>query len=107
MVKSDDYQGRVDAVFRRLEHSLEVFDPDELDYSTSDGVLRFDFADGTRFVLNRQSAVEELWFAAGVEAWHFAWDGARGVWRDVKRGDELFARLASSVAAKLGRAVGL
>ena len=34
-----------------------------------------------RYVLNRQTATNQMWFAAGASAWHFAFDaaGERGV----------------------------
>lgn len=85
---------------------LEDFDPDELDYSTTDGVVVLEFADGTRFVLNRQAGSSQMWFAAGARAWHYDWDAATETWRDDRDGHELFVNVKRSVSEKLGRAVG-
>jgi iron donor protein CyaY len=63
------------------------------------------FADGARFVLNRQSAVSQMWFAAGARAWHFRWDPALATWLDEKDGHPLLERLGGAVSHKLGRSV--
>ena len=100
-----EYIQNVDACLARIAQWLEPFDPDQLDYSTSDGVITLAFADKTRFVLNRQTAAHQMWFAAGARAWHYNWDGAKRVWVDDRDGHELFTNVAKTVSAKLGRAV--
>ena len=98
-----EYVRLADGCLERVAVWLEGFDPDELDYSTSDGVVTLEFADGSRFVLNRQAGANQMWFAAGARAWHYDWDG--GAWRDDRDGHELFANIASCVGDKLGRPV--
>jgi CyaY protein len=104
-VDEREFQKRADACLQQVARWLEGFDPDELDYSTSDGVVTLSFADGQRFVLNRQSAASQMWLAAGARAWHYRWDPARGAWLDDKDGHELLERLGRSVSEKLGRSV--
>jgi CyaY protein len=102
-----------DSTFRRLsDETLAVharwaaeFDPDELDYDEADGVLTLEFADGTRFVLNRQAGSRQMWYAAGARAWHYDWDPERRVWRDDRDGHELESNVRRTVAEKLGRTV--
>jgi CyaY protein len=99
-----------DATFRRLsdecleEHArwLDGFDPDELDYRLSDGVLTLEFGDGARFVLNRQAGSRQMWYAAGARAWHYDWDAAAGAWKDDRDGHELKANVRRTVKGKLG-----
>jgi len=98
-----EYLRRADACLEQVARWLEDFDPDDVDYSTADGMVTLQFADGTRFVVNRQSAARQIWVAAGARAWHYGWDGAREAWLDDRDGHELFANLAAVVAAKLGR----
>lgn len=96
-----------DATFRRLsdeclaQHArwLAGFDPDELDFREADGVLTLEFADGARFVLNRQAATRQMWYAAGARAWHYGWDGER--WVDDRDGHELGENLRKTVAERL------
>ena len=96
-----------DRCLSHVESWLEDFDPDELDFATSDGVVTLEFSDGTRFVLNRQAAADQMWFAAGARAWHYGWDADGERWCDDRDGHELFANVAGVVSEKLGRAVSL
>lgn len=84
---------------------LEEFDPDELDFETADGVVNLEFADGKRFVLNRQAGNHQMWFAAGARAYHYDWNPQTEAWQDDRDGHDLYAKLAEVVSAKLGRAV--
>lgn len=94
-----------DAIIRRVEDWLEDFDPDEIDFETADGVIKIQFEGGPTYVLNRQTATDQMWYAAGVKAWHYDRDEASGEWRCDKDGHELFSRISSTVSAKLGREV--
>ena len=60
-----------DDCFTAVTAWLEEFDPDEVDFAEADGVVKIQFPDGTTFVLNRQTAADQMWFAAGVRAWHY------------------------------------
>ena len=92
-----------DACLARVARSLEVFDPDEVDFATSDGVVTIEFADRARYVLNRQTAADQMWFAAGARAWHYEWDPARASWSCDKDGHDLYERISETVSEKLGR----
>ena len=94
-----------DACLERVENWLEDFDPDELDYEPADGVVKLIFADGTVFVLNRQTAADQMWLAAGARAWHYNWDAEQQSWRDDKEGGDLFDRISETVSKKLAREV--
>jgi len=102
-----EYQRLADACLERVADWLEAFDPDEVDYSTTDGVVTLEFADGKRFVLNRQAAASQMWFAAGARAWHYDWDADAGAWKDDRDEHELFARVAEAVSEKIGRQVSI
>lgn len=94
-----------DSCLERVATWLEAFDPDELDFTPSDGVLTLEFADGSKYILNRQTAASQMWFAAGARAWHFDWDADRETWIGDKDGAELFERIGEVVTQKLGRPV--
>lgn len=106
-METTEYLKHAGACLVKVENWLEDFDPDELDYTPSDGVITMEFADGTKFVLNRQGAASQVWLAAGARAWHFNFDAAAGQWIDDKEGRELFSRISEVVSAKLGRQVEL
>ncbi len=100
-----EYLLRADDCLSRVEAWLEEFDPDEVDYSTTDGMVSIEFPDGVRFVLNRQSGNDQMWFAAGVRAFHYDWQEDGESWRDDRDGHDLFAKIAEVVGEKIGRAV--
>ena len=97
------FQKLSDACIERVTAWLEDFDPDELDFTSTDGLLSFEFADGSKFILNRQSGNHQIWFAAGVRANHYDWDPETERWQDDRDGHQLFDRLVEAVAEKLGR----
>lgn len=99
------YLRLADECLARVARFCEPFDPDELDFATTDGVVTIEFADRVRYVLNRQAATNQMWFAAGARAWHYDWDERRGTWVDDRDGHDLFQRVSEVVSAKLGRAV--
>ena len=105
-MSNQEYQHLADACLARVESWLEELDPDEVDYSTADGMVTIEFADGTRFVLNRQSGNHQMWFAAGVRAWHYDWDPEGQTWLDDRDRHELYGRIGAVVGEKLGRPVG-
>ena len=67
--------------------------------------MKLIFADGTVFVLNRQTAADQMWLAAGARAWHYDWDAESEAWRDDKEGGDLYERIGETVSRKLGRDV--
>jgi len=84
---------------------LETFDPDELDYGTTDGVVQFEFPSGLRFVLNRQTAASQMWFAAGARAWHYNWQDEDRTWRGDRDGHDLLTNITRVVGETLGHGV--
>jgi CyaY protein len=72
----------------RLEEGLSDVDPDDVEISTSDGILRLDLRDGTKIVINSHRAARQIWMAAVSTAWHFD-PQPDGLWMAAKTGDEL------------------
>lgn len=91
---------------RHLEDAFADVDPDDVEVSTSDGVLRLDLRDGTRIVINSHRAARQIWMAAVATAWHF--DPVEGGgWRASKTNEELRTTLARLVKERTGVAVSL
>ncbi len=89
-----------------LEDAFADVDPDDIEVSTSDGVLRLDLRDGTRIVINSHRAARQIWMAAVASAWHFDPVG-EGRWRTPKTGEELRPTLAKIVRERIGVALSL
>jgi CyaY protein len=69
------------------------------------GVLELEFADGSRIVVNRHSAAQEIWVAAKSGGYHFRFDGSR--WLDSRDRRELLAVLSDLITGQSGDAVVL
>ena len=91
---------------RSIEDAFADIDPDLVEVSTSDGVLRLDLRDGTRIVINSHRAARQIWMAAVASAWHFdPVDG--GTWRAPKTGEELRPTLARVLRERIGLSLAL
>src|SRR5215475_11350332 len=99
-----------DRVARDELHELETaftdIDPDDVEVSSSEGVLRLDLRDGTRIVINSHRAARQIWMAAVASAWHFD-PSDDGVWRASRTGEELRPTLARVVRERIGLTVSL
>jgi iron-sulfur cluster assembly protein CyaY len=86
---------------RHLEDAFADVDPDQIEVSTSDGVLRLDLRDGTKIVINSHRAARQIWMAAIASAWHFD-PAPDGTWVASKSGDELRATVTRLVRERIG-----
>src|ERR1043166_562203 len=86
---------------RPLEDAFADVDPDDVEVSTSDGVLRLDLRDGTRIVINSHRAARQIWMAAIASAWHFD-PTPDGTWHAAKSNEELRTTLKRLVRERIG-----
>ncbi|HEY1850523.1 MAG TPA: iron donor protein CyaY [Candidatus Binataceae bacterium] len=84
---------------------LETLDPDEVDYVTGDGVVTIEFPDDSKFILSRQAATSQIWFAADARAWHYNFDSTTNRWVDDRDGHDLYGRIAEVISERVGHTV--
>ena len=100
-----EFTALADAALKRIDTALEASGAD-LDFAmVSAGVMEIEFDDGSKIIVNRHAAAQELWVAARTGGFHFRWDGH--VWRDTRNNDELMAALSAIVSAQSGATVSL
>lgn len=100
-----EYTRLADETLVRIEQALEQAG-DDVDFELAPGgILEVSFDNGSKIILNKQSATREIWVAAKSGGYHYRWDGA--LWRDGRSGDELFQALSGFVSAQAGRPVTL
>ena len=93
-----EFNQSVEAALSRIEHGIEGAD---LDFETpADGILEIEFDDGSKIIINRHGVAREIWVAARSGGFHFKSQG--DVWVDTKTGEDLYAKLATLVAAQGG-----
>ena len=88
---------------RSIERALDQSGVDADVELKEGGVLELEFGNGSKIIVNRHGAAQEIWVAARSGGFHFRWDGA--VWRDTRDGAELFAALSKLVSAQSGTGV--
>jgi len=69
------------------------------------GVLEVEFEDGTKIIVNKHGAAQEIWVAAKSGGFHFKYDDGR--WLDTRSKEELFASLSKLASQQAGEAVEL
>lgn len=100
-----EYVRLADEVFSRIENALDDCSAD-VDYEIlAGGILELEFDNGSKIVINRQSATQEIWVAAKSGGFHYRW--ADGDWRDTRSGEELLQALSRLVSEQAGEPVTL
>lgn len=106
---STDHQFEMlaDQFMESVLQTLDELDPDELDSQLAMGVLTMEFEDGSKCIMNRQVAAQQIWLAAGATAWHFDYDAHSDHWQDTKGRGSLKTILGEVLTERLGRPVSV
>ena len=100
-----EFNKRVDETFNRIEASLEASGADIDCESAAGGILELEFSNGSKIIINRQGAMQEIWVAAKSGGYHYKWrDDA---WRDTREGSELLGALGKLVSQQAGSEIVL
>ncbi len=100
------FDSRAHAELTYLEERLGELDPDDVEVSTSAGVLRLALRDGTKVVINSHRAAGQIWMAAIATAWHFD-PLADGRWVAARTGDELRPTIRRLLQERAGVEIAL
>jgi CyaY protein len=100
-----EFESLADAMLERIAQALEESAADCDCEPKGSGVLQLEFIDGSRIVVNRHAAAQEIWVAAKAGGYHFRWNGSD--WIDTREGSELLAALSKLVSEQSGSTVVL
>ncbi|WP_159880485.1 iron donor protein CyaY [Aquitalea denitrificans] len=89
-----------DRIFSRIEDAIDDAGLDA-DFVTNGNVLEIEFDDGSKIVVNRHAANQELWIAAKSGGYHFAHKD--GQWLAVRDGAEFFTTLRTAIGEACGQ----
>jgi len=104
-MNDSEFSTLADAALERIENGLERSGAD-LDFAmVSEGVLEIEMADGSKIIVNRHAAAQEVWVAARSGGFHFRWDGTR--WTDTRSGGDLMTALSALLSAQSGEPINL
>jgi CyaY protein len=69
------------------------------------GVLEVEFENGTKIIVNKHGAAQEIWVAAKSGGFHFK--NNNGQWVDTRSGEELFQSLSKLATQQAGETIEL
>lgn len=99
-----DFNHLVEQTLLAIEEAIEALDS-SIDFETSSGVLTLSFDNGSKIILNRQIATQELWVAARSGGFHC---GRRGdAWVCNTTGETLEVLLSRVCSEQAGEQIRL
>ena len=94
-MNDSEFDSAAGAALARIDAALEASDADLDVAMVSAGVLEIEFDDGSKIVVNRHTANQELWIAAKSGGYHFARSGEQ--WIAARDGAEFFSTLSAAI----------
>jgi CyaY protein len=91
-----DFENLADKMLERIARVVEESGAECDCEPKGSGVLEIEFSDGSRIIVNRHAAAQEIWVAARSGGYHFRFDGSG--WVDTRDKRELLAALSALVA---------
>lgn len=89
-----------DAELMRIEAALDACGVDIDIEAKPGGVLELEFENGSKIIINRHTAAQQIWVAAKSGGFHFA--PREGGWVASRDGAELYAMLSKLVSEQGG-----
>jgi len=91
---------------RQIEHAIETSGAD-IDFENVSDILTLEFANGSKIIVNKQSAAHQLWVAARSGGFHYRYDDTSRSWRNEQNQAELMTDLTRLVSEQAGETVQL
>jgi len=97
-----DFESLADQMLERIARVVEESGAEcDCEFKGS-GVLEIGFSDGSRIIVNRHSAAQQIWVAARSGGHHFRFDGSG--WVDTRDKRELLGTLSALIAEQSRKA---
>lgn len=102
-----EFLSLADTMLFRIEEALEKLQADSdvsWDYETKPGgILELDFEDGSKIIINRHTAAQEIWIAAKSGGFHFKPPAdPTANWRDTRGNASLGEVLSRCISEQSG-----
>ncbi|OGI55916.1 MAG: iron donor protein CyaY, partial [Candidatus Muproteobacteria bacterium RBG_19FT_COMBO_61_10] len=69
----------VTRVLLRIEQAVEDSGVD-IDFENAGDILTLEFSNGSKIIINKQSAANQIWVAARAGGFHYSFDAAKNLW---------------------------
>ncbi len=91
---SSNFIQQVQNVYAKVWQAVDLLDPDIIEAEKQGDHITLLLLEGKyKFIVNRQTSVQQIWLAAGSEGFHFNYDEVKQVWLCDKTNREFFAVL--------------
>jgi CyaY protein len=97
-----EFNNLVDKALVRIEEAIEESGVD-IECEITSGILEMTFENGSKIIVNRQGAAQELWVAAKSGGFHYKWKD--DAWINTRDGSEFFGALSGYVTDQAGEKV--
>ncbi len=94
-----EFHNHVENFFSYIDDELYKLEVD-FDYLVAEGVFTFDFDNGTKVIISRQTPVSQIWLATVSGAFHFSYDEASKQWLESSSKEEFLAVLSQHCTAQ-------
>jgi len=92
-----EFNQLADAALMRIETAIDRGDGD-IECNRSGNVLEIEFGNGQKIIINRHDVNQEIWVAAKLGGFHYAWQN--NSWHSRRDGSELFGMLVELFAGQ-------
>ncbi len=96
----------VDETLLAIEEAIDDSGSD-IDYENASSILTLEFADGSKIIINRQTALLQLWVAARSGGFHLDYNETGRIWQRHDNGEALSVLLNRLCSEQAGDGVEL
>jgi len=93
-MNDSEFQQLADLLYQNIEDKIEESEAD-IDYDQNGGLLTLEFNDRSKFIINRQQPLHQIWLATQENGHHY--DYKMEQWIDDRSGDEFLTFLSTAI----------
>lgn len=102
MLSEAEFKKVTKEIYELIFDSFEDYDPDIVEADFHMDNVSITFADGTKFIVNRQTPIQQLWLAVKGKGYHFNLEPETQRWVCDKTGACFAEVFSKHVSEKLG-----
>lgn len=105
-MNESEFEQKVDQVLADIEQQLDDAGVD-FDYETVAGILTLTFDDQSKIILNRQTALRQIWLATRAGGFHYDYVADSDEWIRQEDQSELLASLSRHISEQSDETIEL
>ncbi len=94
-------------IYDKIFSAFDEIDPDIAEVDNNLDNISITFSDGVKYIINRQSAVQQLWLATKTRGLHFNFEKKSKKWLCDKTQNELLDLLSTSISKRINQTIKL